>query len=388
VTTIDYDTAVDTFLQGKAAMFYMGSWELRDYNDPKRNKIGAENIGLFNFPLVKDGKGTTDDWAMNAGQTIVINKTQYDDTLGDWLNHDAPIPNDVFRTAFFAYSAGLVARAAEVLGKTADAARYGQLHEQIKAAFRAAYVAADGRILGDTQSGYAFALAFDLLDDTQAALAAAHLVANIREHDWRPTTGLEGKLPMMLALAKIGRNDVAYRLLHNEAFPSWNFSIKNGATTIWERWDSWTPERGFGDANMNSFNHFPLGAVYQWMAENIGGIRKDGPAYKRLVIAPAPGGNLASARVSHKSVRGLIQTDWQLTEDVLDLAVIIPANTSATVILPAPDAGVITEGGRPLDQADDLQIEREAPGQVFVRAGSGCYQFQIRHPVIALRADA
>jgi len=89
-------------------------------------------------------------------------------------------------------------------------------------------------------------------------------------------------MSLMLALAKIGRNpdtglgagDVAYRLIHNDTFPSWGFSIKHGATSIWERWNGWTPETGFGDPGMNSFAHYSFGAVYQWMVENIGGIQR------------------------------------------------------------------------------------------------------------------
>jgi alpha-L-rhamnosidase len=155
------------------------------------------------------------------------------------------------------------------------------------------------------------------------------------------------------------------------------------ATTIWERWDSWTPEQVFGDANMNSFNHFSLGGVYQWMAENIGGIRTDGPAYQHVIIAPVPGGRLTNARVSYNSVRGLIQTDWRLASGSLDLEVRIPANTSAREILPALNAGDITEGGRSLDQADSLTPERQVPGRVMLKTGSGRYHFQIRRPVIA-----
>lgn len=304
--------------------------------------------------------------------------------LGDWLNYEAVIPDDVFRTIFFAYSTELVARSAAVLGKYEEAARYGQLHEAIKSAFQRAYVDEDGYIHGDTQSGYALALLFDLLDERQAVQAGKHLVDNIRSVSWRPTTGLVGTMPLMLALSKIGRNDVAYCLLHNERFPGWNFSIKNGATSIWERWDSWTPETGFGDATMNSFNHFSLGAVYQWMVETIGGIRKEGPAYKRLVIAPEPGGKVTSAHVTYDSIHGLIETEWQVNGRQLDLMVRIPANTTATIILPAADKADISEGGRLVQDTDALQWVKQEPGRIYLEAGSGQYRFRIQHPVIAI----
>jgi alpha-L-rhamnosidase len=176
---------------------------------------------------------------------------------------------------------------------------------------------------------------------------------------------------------------VAYRLLHNDSFPSWNYSIKNGATTIWEGWDSWTPENGFGDANMNSSNHFSLGAVYQWMVENIGGIRKEGVAYKHLVIAPVPGGRLTSARVSYDSINGMGETEWKQNGDRIEMTIQIPANTTGTVILPSVSVDTLTESGKPLREADGLTFERQEPGQVFINAGSGIYHFQIQNPVIA-----
>lgn len=323
------------------------------------------------------------EWYRQTSRPNLLPPPRYK-CLGDWLNYEAEIPSDVFRTIFFAYSTGLVARSAELLGKHEDAACYADLHNQLKEIFQRTYVDENGRILGDTQSGYALALVFDLLTEAQTAQAAKHLVDNIRLFDWRPTTGLVGTLPLMLALSKIGRNDVAYRLLHNEQFPGWNFSIKNGATTIWERWDSWTPENGFGDAGMNSFNHFSLGAVYQWMVETIGGIRQDGPAYKQLVIAPEPGGNVTSAHVTYDSVHGLIETAWQLDGNQLDLTVQIPANTTATLILPATNQDDIWENGRSLSEAVALHLTNQEAGRIFLAAGSGRYQFRIQNPVIAI----
>ncbi len=323
------------------------------------------------------------EWYLKTSRPNLLPPPQYK-CLGDWLNYEAEIPNDVFRTIFFAYSTGLVARSAEILGKQEDAARYRYLHNELKAVFQQTYVDENGRFPGDTQGGYALALLFDLLNETQASQAAQHLVERIHAFDWRPSTGLVGTLPLMLALSKIGRNDIAYRLLHNEQFPGWNFSIKNGATTIWERWDSWTPENGFGDASMNSFNHFSLGAVYQWMVETIGGIRKDSPAYKRLVIAPEPGGNVTSAHVTYDSIHGLIETEWQLNGDQLNLTVQIPANTTATIVLPATNQDDVRENGRSLAEINDLQFIKQEAGRVSLAAGSGRYQFCIQNPVLAV----
>jgi alpha-L-rhamnosidase len=188
---------------------------------------------------------------------------------------------------------------------------------------------------------------------------------------------------MMLSLSRFRRSDVAYRLLHNQDFPGWNFSILNGATTIWERWNSWTPEDGFGDANMNSFNHFSLGAVYQWMVEFIGGIRHDSTAFKQLLIAPEPGGKLTHARATYDSVRGLIKTDWHLVNGHLELRVLIPANTTATIILPTSSVDGVTEDGMRLEDSKDFGIVTQDSNGVHLSVGSGQYHFQIQSPLIA-----
>ena len=232
--------------------------------------------------------------------------------FGDWLNINSDTPHDVICTAYFAYSTRLTARAAEVLGKTEDAAKYRKLFERIKAAFNRAYVTADGRIKGNSQTCYVLPLAFDLLDPPQRELAAKHLVDDIQRRDWHLATGFVGTKDLMLVLVKIGRLDVAYRLMMNDTFPSWGFSVKHGATSIWERWDGWTPEHGFQNPGMNSFAHYAFGAVYRWMVENIGGIRNDGPAYKRILIAPQPGGGLTWAKVGYRSIQGQIESDWKL----------------------------------------------------------------------------
>jgi alpha-L-rhamnosidase len=216
--------------------------------------------------------------------------------FGDWLNINAETPKDVIYTAYFAHSTRLTARAAEALGRTEDAAAYDELFEQIKRAFNQAYVADDGRIKGDTQCGYVLALAFDLLDGPRRELAARYLIEDIERRGWHLSTGFVGTKDLMLVLAKIGRNDVAYRLLHNTTFPSWGFSIQHGATSIWERWNGWTPEEGFADPGMNSFAHYAFGAVGQWMFENIAGINTDGSGFRRIVIRPQPGGKLSWAK--------------------------------------------------------------------------------------------
>jgi alpha-L-rhamnosidase len=296
--------------------------------------------------------------------------------FGDWLSINAETPKDVIYTAYFAYSTLLTARAAEVLGKPAEARQYRGLYEAIKAAFQKAYVQPDGRITGDTQAVYVLALAFDLVDGLQARQAAEHLVADIEKRGWHLSTGFIGTKDLMLVLAKIGRNDVAYRLLHNETFPSWGFSIKHGATSIWERWDGWTPEKGFQDPGMNSFAHYSFGAVYQWMVENIAGIRAMSPSYATIRIAPRPGGKLTEASTTYHSIRGEIASKWKRANGRIVLEVTVPANARAWVEIPTTDGGRVTESGTPVVQVEGLYVRQASDQQCVVEVGSGTYRFE------------
>jgi alpha-L-rhamnosidase len=305
--------------------------------------------------------------------------------FGDWLSINADTPHDVICTAYFAYSTKLTARTAEALGKTEDAKFYNELFTRIKAAFNKAYVTADGHVSGDTQCGYVLALAFDLVDGQRAQQAAQYLTDNIQQRGWHLSTGFIGTKDLMLALAKIGRNDVAWRLIHNDTFPSWGFSIKHGATSIWERWDGWTPDKGFQDPGMNSFAHYSFGAVYQWMVENIGGIRTDGIAYRHLVIAPQldPTTNATTwASTGLNTIRGRVATTWHRDGKNLTLDVTIPPNTTATVWLPLDPAAAkhtLTESGNSLSEATGLSDIHEENNHATLEAESGTYHFKVEN---------
>ena len=296
---------------------------------------------------------------------------------GDWVSIKADTPKDVIFMAYFAHSTKLVARSAEALGKAEHAAKYNQLFERIKESFNKAYVGGDGRIKGDTQAVYVLALANDLVTGEKAKLAAKHLVGDIEKHDWHLTTGFVGTKDLMLVLAKIGRNDIAYRLVHNTTFPSWGFSIKCGATSIWERWDGWTPENGFEKSGMNSFAHYSFGAVYQWMVENIGGIRSDAPAYKTITIAPAIDDKLTFARTVYAGIRGKITSEWKKDGSDLLVNITIPANTTATVSLPAKSADSIAEGGQPLGKTEGVKFLRTEGDRSLLAVESGNYNFKV-----------
>ncbi len=297
--------------------------------------------------------------------------------FGDWLNIEAETPREVIYEAYFALCTRILARAAAVLERIEDVRKYEDLFAKIKQAFNQAYVSDDGKVHGDTQTAYVLALKFDLLDGERRARAAERLVADIERRGGHLSTGFIGTKDLMLVLSEIGREDVAFRLLHNDTFPSWGFSIRHGATSIWERWDGWTPDKGFQDPGMNSFAHYSFGAVYQWMVENIGGIRNGGVAYDPIIVAPKIDARLDWARTSYQSIRGNISTFWRREEGGLDFEVQVPCNTKATIVVPAAESATITESGRDIKTHPDLRVVERSNDAVVLEAGSGTYRLKV-----------
>ncbi len=266
--------------------------------------------------------------------------------FGDWLNINSPTPNEVIYTAYFAGSARLVSMAARDLGFAAEAAHYENLYQRVRSAFQKTYARPDGFVNGDSQCGYVLALAFDLLDPEPAKKAADRLIGDIQKRGWHLSTGFVGTRDIMHVLSKIGRNDVAFRLLHNTTFPSWGFTIVNGATSIWERWDGWTPEKGFQDPGMNSFAHYAFGAVVGWMFDQPAGISNLTPGFGRIRVAPKVDPKLAWLKSSYNSVRGSIVSEWKVSGKRLTMKVVVPPNVDAEIVVPATnvrsDAGAST----------------------------------------------
>jgi alpha-L-rhamnosidase len=307
---------------------------------------------------------------------------------GDWLNADtfvhcshlegrAAVPKEVLATAFFAHSAKIVSAMAGVLGLGQHEQTYAALFENIKAAFNKAYVSTDGRIHGNTQAGYALALHFDLLPEELRPKAARYLVESLALRDGHLSTGIQTTHRLMLELTRTGNSDEAYRLISLRDFPSWAFMIDNGATTIWERWDGYVKGRGFQDFNMNSFNHWALGAVGEWMWRAIIGINPDdsGPGFKRFIVRPQPGGSLTWARGTYRSIRGLISCEWKIDEELFTLDINVLPNTTAVVHIPASGIDQVMECGTPAANRSDLTYLGRQDGAEVFEAASGHYRF-------------
>lgn len=317
-----------------------------------------------------------------AGSGLIWSK---DDHFGDWLawhSDDAGYPGattgkDFVATAYLAHSADIVSRAATVLGHADDAARYRALFTSVRAAFRKEFVSPNGRVSENTQTAYALALNFGLLESVEGPQAVQRLVDDIAKHGGHLSTGFLGTPELTHALSQNGRIDVAYKLLTQRTYPGWLYPITRGATTMWERWDGIRPDGSFQEISMNSFNHYAFGAIGDWMYRTIGGLDVDdrAPGYKHAIIAPQPGGGLTSAKTELQTLYGTLSTDWHLTNGRLELTVTVPANSWATVTLRNTNANSAREGGRPLEGTAGIRGVRANGENLLVEIGSGRYVF-------------
>ncbi len=274
--------------------------------------------------------------------------------FGDWLAQDGTgnvfggTPKDLIGTAYFAYGARLLSQIAARLGIREDAGKYAALCERVRRAFQRRFVTAAGLVGNGTQTCYVLALHFDLLPDKLRPLAMANLVADIERRGSKLSVGFVGSSYLPWVLSDNGRLDVAYQLLLQKQWPSWLYAVTQGATTIWERWDGWTHDKGFQDVGMNSFNHYAYGAIGAWMYAVVAGLQLDPeqPGYKHIRIQPQPGGGLTSARAKLPTMYGVAESSWRISGDKFALTITVPPNTTATVQLPGQKKPVRVEAGQ------------------------------------------
>jgi alpha-L-rhamnosidase len=307
---------------------------------------------------------------------------------GDWLNADtlklqgwpakgAEVPKDVFATIYFFRSTQIVSQMAGVLGKVDDEKNYAALADEIRAEFVKEYVGPAGVINGDTQAGYALALHFGLLPESMQAVATTRMLDRFKPYDGQISTGFHSTLPLMTQLSTRGHNDEAYRLLLNRKMPSWGYEIDHGATTVWERWDGFVEGRGYQDPGMNSFAHYAIGSVGQWMYETMLGITPDAPGFAKVKIQPRPGPGITWARGSYHSIRGEIASGWERKDGELRLRVTIPPNVKGRAILPTNDVAKVRLDGKPLSASLDVQHPVMGPDGPECEVGSGTYEFVV-----------
>jgi alpha-L-rhamnosidase len=302
---------------------------------------------------------------------------------GDWLSINADTPPDLIGTAFYAHCAQLMSQIARIVGKNDEAEGYQKLFGQVREAWIKRFVDADEKIVTKTQTAYVLALHFDLLPEPLRAAAFQALIEDIRSREMHLSTGFVGTPYLNHVLTRFGRTDVAYALLKQTTFPSWLYPITQGATTMWERWDAWTHEKGFNDSGMNSFNHYAFGAVGDWLYAVVGGIDVDPrqAGYKHIIVHPRPGGGISSARAKLQSVYGPIESEWRIENGQMFLNVVIPPNTSASVRIATKDPKHVLEGGKPVSESEGVRVGESADGVVSFEVGAGKYAFEARQSI-------
>jgi len=307
-------------------------------------------------------------------------------SYGDWLAPgfgpaDAPTPYGLIATAYYAHVTDLAGRIAAELGRP-EAERDRALFAHVRAAFQHEFITPDGRITSDEQTAYLLALGFDLMPDNLHDAAVANLVRKFAEKDNHLATGFLGTPLITSVLTASGHTDLAYQVLLQETYPGWLVSVKNGATTVWERWDSWTPEHGFNSVGMNSFNHYAYGSVVGWFYDTIAGLKPDaaGAGWKHFEVAPHPGGGLTHAKATLETPYGPAASDWRIADGRFELAVSIPPNTTAHVVLPVGTSDGVTEGGRPLSELAGSADLRSPEGRVALTLPAGDYHFSAPAP--------
>lgn len=267
--------------------------------------------------------------------------------FGEWLRPgEGPreqlkaclIPSAVVATAYFCHSSRLLGKVAAHLGHDEDAARYAALAENVRIAWRKAFVRPDGRIGDDRQDDYVRALTFELLPPQQRQAAFDRLVRLIEAAGDHLDTGFLSTPMLLPLLAEYGRPDLSYRLLMQTSNPSWLYQIEKGATTIWETWEGHDED---GNAKA-SHNHYALGAAASWLVQGICGITPASPGYRRVRIAPCVGGGLTRAAASVDTPFGKLTSTWEVEQDQVLLQVSLPLGTVGEIRL--GDGGVEMAG--------------------------------------------
>ncbi len=298
---------------------------------------------------------------------------------GDWLSAGTPVtPKDLAATAYFARSADLLARSAQVLDNTADARQYGLLFAAIRTAFAARYVAPDGFIPGNAQGSYALALEFNLLDEPRRTGAMNHLSAAIASNHGHLTTGFLSTRALVQCLSRLGRHDVASRMVNQVARPSWGYMVDSIGTTFWESFNAYEK----GQVVTLSLNHWPWSSIGEWLWNYVAGLIPDetAPGWRKFIVHPRPTPEVRWCRGSFQSPCGPISIDWRAASGWLALDVHIPIGTAAIVILPAKRTADIRLADATESDifARRFHLLSAEAGQIRFQVPSGAYSFRCK----------
>ncbi|SDG64718.1 family 78 glycoside hydrolase catalytic domain [Microbacterium pygmaeum] len=288
--------------------------------------------------------------------------------FGDWLDPDAPpeqpanakTAGDIVASAHVFLSTHNLARAATLLGRTDDAEHYGRIAEEVRAAFLAEYVTPSGRMVSDAQTAYAMAIVFGIAPEEQHGVLGARLAELTRRSGYRIGTGFVGTPIIQDALTRTGHVATATRLLTQTENPSWLYPVTMGATTIWERWDSMLEDGTINPGQMTSFNHYAFGAIGDWLHRVVAGLAPAAPGYAQLRIQPTPIAGFDSASAEHLTPYGTARSGWRRENGRIRIDAVVPANTTAMVVLPDGATHEVGSGAYEWDAADSEPVSPPA----------------------------
>ena len=318
-------------------------------------RYGDKRVLADNYEAMKKWFG----YVLKTSKNLIRPEAGYGDWLQPYSEKTRKNPNDsrgdssvsLIGTAYFARCADILSYSAEILGNKADAKTYADWSKKIKEAFVKTFVKPDGTVGSGLQTEQAIALEYVLVGDLKVK-AAEKLKNAVKAADGHLRTGFVGTPLIPYALSRNGALDMFYKMLLKRTYPSWLFSIDQGATTMWERWNSYTKKDGFGNAAMNSFNHYAYGAVGQWMYENIGGIAPcaKNAGYKTTVFAPKPFcKDIKSANASLETPYGKVSSVWNVDRDnVMTWEVAVAPNSYGKIVFPSKNPDSVSVNGIPL----------------------------------------
>ncbi|WP_139956525.1 glycoside hydrolase family 78 protein [Flavicella sediminum] len=345
------------------------------------NITGDINVLEENYEMAKKWVA----YYQSKSKNYIPNMYSFADWLQPYPEKDGKIgnrgdtPKPLINTAYFAHSAHLVSKIAKVLGKTEDQKKYQNLYESIASAFENKFFDENGKFKNkiQTQTSYLLAIHFDLLKPETKRKAQKHLLAEIKKANYHLGTGFLGTPILPKVLDAMGEIDLMYKILFKETYPSWFYSINQGATTMWERWNSFSKKDGFNPQSMNSLNHYAYGAIGQWMYERIAGLSPLSPGYKKIKIAPVLNERLTSASASVETSFGEALSSWKIEEGIFYLEVVIPPNTSAEIYIPFGKLDDLLVNGNAFKKTVNLKMIKSDQSNKIV-AEPGTYKFQTK----------
>ena len=289
-------------------------------------------------------------------------------------------PKDLINTAYFAHSAHLLSKIAGVLGNTVDEKKYKNLYHSIAKVFENEFFDKNGKLKSkiQTQTSYLLAIHFNLLKPETKIKAQKYLLEEIRKADYHLGTGFLGTPILPKVLDDMGEIDLMYKILFKETYPSWFYSINQGATTMWERWNSFSKEDGFNPQSMNSLNHYAYGAIGQWMYERVAGISSLEPGYKKIRIAPITNERLTSASASVKTPYGKATSFWKIENNTFYLEVTIPPNSTAEINIPNSKNQEVFENEINIKDNATFKSIKSNNKVTTILVKSGTYNFQTK----------